>query len=403
MRIRELLFALLFFYKENLLFLFRFCAGQGRRRAPVKNFGVNLAGYLSTESGVGEASRCIAKMLEKSSVPFALNNIGQQWLRSGDTTYSSLYTRDNPYTINILHVNADMVPYVANRLGMEWFKGRYSIGYWYWELEKFPSKWDAAFRCFNEIWVASDFCRKAIAERSPVPVIKISPAVEAPLSQGYSKGYFNLNESTFMFLCVFDFMSHFERKNPLAVIEAFRKVFRKYSANDVVLVLKFVNSEKNKTAAHVLLKAAESLPIRVIDFYISRDHLYGLISAADCYVALHRSEGFGLPIAEAMYLGKPVIATGYSGNMEFMHSENSFPVRYTMKKISSTSGPYKKGNYWADPDIDHAAEFMKHVFEDRRMAQEVGMKASDYIKNNFSPEAAGRFLQERLRAIYNKY
>jgi glycosyltransferase involved in cell wall biosynthesis len=399
MSLKEFL-SLLFLYKEKLLFLIKIYSLKTRSRARYKNFGVNLAGYLTTESGVGEAARSIIKILEKTDIHFALNNIEQRSLRSKDTTYSDLFRKDNPYSINILHVNADMVPYVVNRLGIEWFFNKYNIGYWYWELEEFPKKWKSSLRCFDEIWVASDFCFNSISKISSIPITKMPPSVEVNITRSYDRDYFGLTESSFLFLSVFDFFSIFERKNPQGIISAFKKAFGGCNEKEVNLVLKLTNSSKNKRAYSELIKASEDLPIKIIDSYLTRDELYGLISVSDCYVSLHRSEGFGLPIAEAMYLQKPVIATAYSGNMEFMNEKNGLLVRYDLKRIEKTAGPYKKGNYWAEPDIEHAAGLMKQIFEDRAKAKEIGVAASEYIRKNFSPEALKNRMKHVLKDIF---
>jgi glycosyltransferase involved in cell wall biosynthesis len=402
MFLRKLLSSL-FLYKEKLLFLNKTHRLKTGSASVNNSFGVNLVGYLTTESGVGEAARSMVRIIEEAKIPFALNNITPRLLRSQDDTYTNLFRKDNPYCINILHVNADMVPYTANRLGIDWFLNKYNIGYWYWELEEFPKKWKNSLRCFDEIWVASDFCLHAISKISPVPVIKMSPSIEVKMSRSYRRDYFGLRESSFVFLYVFDFLSVIERKNPQAVITAFKKVFGGRTENEVVLVLKLTNPDKNKPAHSEILKGAEGLPLKIIDTYLERDELYGLISVSDCYLSLHRSEGFGLPIAEAMYLGKPAIATAYSGNMEFMNDKNSLLVKYDMQKIEKTAGPYKKGIYWAEPDVNHAGNLMRYVFEDRTKAKQIGATASEYIRKNFSPETLKYRLEHVLNDIFTMH
>lgn len=402
MNLKDFFFSLIFFYKEKFLFL-RW-AGKATKLLPSANSspGINLAGYLSTESGLGTASRAVARIIEKTGIPLALINIEQQWLRSTDMTYSHLYSKENPYPINILHVNADMVPYVANRLGPRWFMGKYNIGYWYWELENFPPHWAGSLKCFHEIWVSSSFTLRAVSKITSVPVEKIPPSVKVDLPGRYERDYFGLHENAFIFLYIFDFMSLFERKNPMAVVSAFKRAFTGRRKDEVALVLKLTNTSKNKSAFDLLLKAQDGIPLQIIDSYLSANELNGLISLSDCYVSLHRAEGFGLPIAEAMYLGKPVIATAYSGNMEFMNELNSLPVKYKLKELDKTIGPYKKGNSWAEPDVMHAAELMVQVFEDRTKAKAIGAVASEYIRQNFSPESLAPRINERIKEISNR-
>ncbi|MBI5640857.1 MAG: glycosyltransferase [Nitrospirae bacterium] len=196
---------------------------------------------------------------------------------------------------------------------------------------------------------------------------------------------------------MFDFLSFFERKNPLALVEAFSKAFPQ--SGDACLVIKCSNSNRNPSLMTELLRSAKGLNVRIIDRYLQKEELYGLLSLADCYVSLHRSEGFGLTLAESMYLGKPVIATAYSGNMDFMTVNNSFPVKFRLIEIENDAGPYKKGNVWADPDTDHASELMRFVYENRDIAKGVGAKASSDIQTFYSPHSAGLKVNQRINRI----
>jgi glycosyltransferase involved in cell wall biosynthesis len=202
-----------------------------------------------------------------------------------------------------------------------------------------------------------------------------------------------------VFLFIFDIGSGFQRKNPLGSLSAFRKAFKGYHAEKVTLALKFQGSAQTRREHEEILKASEGLPVKIISTPMTRDEVYGLTSVCDCYVSLHRSEGFGLTIAEAMYFGKPAIATGYSGNLEFMNEDNSLLVKYSMTRLERNFGPYKRGNFWADPDLGHAAELMRQVFEDRSRALEIGLRGSEHIKKYFSPDALSVRIENRLKDI----
>jgi GT2 family glycosyltransferase/glycosyltransferase involved in cell wall biosynthesis len=357
--------------------------------------GVNVAGYITSESGVGEAVRADIRAIKEAGIPFSMTNLTSS-SRQEDFTYTG-FTDDNPYAFNLIHVNADAVATFYDTNGIEYFLNRYNIGFWYWELSTLPVIWHVNFKCFNEIWVASEFCLDSISKVSPVPVVKIPPSVVVEDIKEVERVYFGLDDKSFIFFFMFDFLSHYERKNPLAIIRAFKKAFG--TGIEALLVVKCSNSKRNVKDRDRFLKEAEGLNIKFVDKYLDKDELNALISLSDCYVSLHRSEGFGLPIAESMYMGKPVIATGYSGNMEFMNESNSFPVKYTLIEIDKDHGPYKKGNVWADPDLEHAAELMRTVYEDREYAERIGKKASHDIKTKLSPEATGRMIKSRLRKI----
>lgn len=360
-----------------------------------ESLGINIAGYLNAESGVGEAARANIRSAESFGISVALNNI-ECSSRQEDKTYTN-FMDANPYPVNLIQVNADQVPVFFKLKGADYFKDRYNIGFWYWELDRFPGEWLDRFGFFNEIWVASSFCQNAIANVSPVPVVKIPPSVVVDRVKNTGRKHFGLKEDEFVFLCMFDFLSFIERKNPLATLLAFKKAFG--TDDKACLLLKCSNAEKNPSARDEVLKAAKGMNVRIISDYLDKDDVHTLMSLSDCYISLHRSEGFGLPLAESMYLGKPVIATGYSSNTDFMNVNNSFPVKYRLTEIEYDIGPYKKGNIWAEPDTDHAAELMRLVFENRVLASKIGNTAQEDIKLHLSPQRLGKIIAERLESI----
>lgn len=361
----------------------------------VLDIKVNLAGYITSESGVGEAARANIRALETVGMPFVLNNI-KSLSRQSENTYTN-FSDDNPNGINLIHVNADQVTNFFNEKGESYFKNKYNIGFWYWELSKFPKEWLDKFQFFNEIWVASSFCQETLSEASPVPVVKIPPSVVVDRIKNVDRSYFGIKDDSFVFLFIFDLLSFFERKNPLAVIRAFKEAF---GPNEKAqLVLKCSNLERNAPARDMILEETKGLNVKLIDRYLDKDEVHALMSISNCYVSLHRSEGFGLPLAESMYLGKPVIATDYSSNTDFMSVNNSFLVKYKLIEIDKDYGPYKKGNVWADPDHVHASELMRLVYEKRELSSEIGAKAARDIRENLSPEATGKKIRERLEHI----
>lgn len=356
--------------------------------------GINIAGQIASESGVGEAARSSIRAIEAAGIPHVLNNI-PGLSRQNDLTYTD-FSEGNPYMINLIHVNADGAPDFFLR-GPGRFKDRYNIGYWLWELSEFPRQWRDSFRFFDEIWTSSDFCAESISKSSPVPVVKIPLAVEVKGLKNLKRPDFGLEEDKFIFLFVFDFYSYIERKNPLAAVEAFRRAFG--GSTRAQLVLKCSNSHWNIRERDRLLEASRGLDVKLIDGYLGKEELHTLVSLCDCYLSLHRSEGFGFTLAEAMYLEKPVIATGYSGNMDFMDDTNSFLVRHSMVKIEKESGPYKKGNVWAEPDASHAAELLRLVYENSDLARKVGRKAAADIKALLCPASVGKMIHARVAEI----
>jgi predicted O-linked N-acetylglucosamine transferase (SPINDLY family)/glycosyltransferase involved in cell wall biosynthesis len=361
------------------------------------NLGLNIAGYVSGEFGIGEGVRANIRSVEAAGIPHAINNFTRSPHRHQDTSYDNFHRRDNPFPVNLIQINADQVKAFLKYAGANYLKNRYNIGFWAWELPEFPPEWQPAFDYFHEIWTYSNFCAQAISIASPIPVIKIAPSISFP-APSLRREALELPENKFIFLFVFDFCSRIERKNPLAVIEAFKQAFG--GDDRALLILKSSNSDKFVEHQQLLNSAiAASDNIKHIDGYLSREKLNALIYNCDCYVSLHRCEGFGLTMAEAMFYGKPVIATAYSSNTEFMNIGNSFLVKYQLTEIPANCGPYKQGNIWADPDPEHAAYWMQYVFKNYAETKKISAIAAREIQTFLSPQVAGNTIRKRLEYI----
>jgi Glycosyl transferases group 1 len=364
-------------------------------------FGVNIAGYFESEKGIGEAGRAAARALSASSIPYVLNNVTDSGSANIDVALSN-FADNNPYSINLVHVNADQVPVFAALKGEEYFRGRYNIGCWFWELSQFPEEWYSSFRPFHEIWAASSFIQDALARVSPIPVVRMPLALppECQIDRDLDRSGFGLPSDVFIFLFTFDFASILERKNPLGLIKAFKTAFG--DRGDTMLLLKVAHSESYPAERDRLKVAGSTSNVRIFDRLLTRPEMNNLFSMSDCFVSLHRSEGFGIPIAEAMLLEKPVIVTAYSANMDFTTPANSFLVKYKLTEIDRDYGPYRKGWVWADPDLDHAAELMRYAYENRDVCIETGRRAKKEILQLFHPTVAGKRMQERLRRLTSK-
>jgi glycosyltransferase involved in cell wall biosynthesis len=368
----------------------------------MNTIGINIAGCVKGEFGIGEGARANIRSLEAANIPFAINNFNIDWHRNLDSTYQEKeFSQNNPYPINLINFNPDVLSLFIERFGSEYFNGHYNIGFWAWELSTFPPNWQFGFDFFDEIWTYSNYSVEAISAVSSIPVLKIMPSL-ALAQPSLNREALGLPKDKFIFLFVFDSHSTFERKNPLAIIEAFIKAFGK-SNKKVLLVIKFSNSEHHPHETEKLkAMAAHSESIRLIGTHLTRHEINALIYNCDCYVSLHRAEGFGLTMAEAMFYGKPVIATAYSSNIEFMNIGNSFLVKYDLLTISEDVEPYKKGNIWAEPDIDHAAALMYYVFNNYQQALLVGYKAHQEMQSLLNPYRIGSKIKKRLEIISNK-
>jgi len=219
------------------------------------------------------------------------------------------------------------------------------------------------------------------------------------IDSGATRRDFGLSSDEFIFLTTFDFHSSIHRKNPYAAIAAFIKAFPP-GRDDVRLLVKSSNGHQYPAQLRQLLSMAV-IDSRIIvrDQVIERAHMCALQRCVDAYVSLHRAEGFGLGLAESMAMGKPVIGTGWSGNLDFMTSANSCLVRHTMVPVKPGEYAHLTGAHWADADIDHAADCMKRLVDDSEFAQELGRKAAADIQQNLSPALAARLLIARLEVL----
>lgn len=362
-------------------------------------FGVNVAGYITGEFGLGEAARALVRGLDAAGVPFVLNSIEVPWHRNLDRTFEA-FSDENPYRVNLIGANPDQADEFYRRKGARYFKDHYNVGTWFWELSRFPEEWITRFKPYQEIWVGSRFSAESLARVSHVPVVKITYPVDIDQERLQTdRPSLALDDKAFVFLFIFDFRSVLERKNPMGVINAFGKAFG--GSKDSVLVLKSINSEFAPESYDRLRRLASGLNVTFVDGHWTGDRLHSLMAAADCYVSLHRSEGLGLSMAKSMFLGKAVIGTGYSGNLDFMNVNNSFLVRYRLVELDRDYPPYPAGAVWAEPDTDHAAELMRWVYDNREATTAVGARAADDVGRSMSPEAAGKVLRERLMRIWS--
>lgn len=365
--------------------------------------GINLIGYLNAESGVGEAARASLRALHQSDLPYSLvdyrvGNISRMGEDIGK------HINQAWYPINLLHVNADQCKLARDYLGSSLFRDRYTIGYWYWELPEFPDFLHFAYEQVNEIWVSSEYNRKSIEKYTDKPVCIVPPAIEVKITVPLSRSELHLPTETFIFLHISDVLSIPQRKNPLGVIEAFRLAFGDMPDAKVKLVIKLSNLDHQPALSEAIFAAMHSEPrIQLIHEYLDRNTLNNLLNACDCYVSLHRAEGFGLPIAEAMYLSKPVIATNWSGNVDFMSEKNSLPVAYQMITLEEDFGPYKKGQVWAEPCLKDAAHKMRSLLSDKEKStnalNELGELARATIRSMYNPKLTAAKMQERVNHI----
>lgn len=366
----------------------------GRSRSGRVPHGLNVVGYLTGELGIGESARLMLAALDAAGVPHGATTVTRN-LQSRQSATFAAAPAPRPFDTTLLCVNADSVPEIVPQVP-DLVRGRRRIGMWYWEVETFPASLHGAFAHVDELWVATDFIRNAIQPHAPVPVRTVTPPLPVPsASTDRTRADLGLPDG-YLFLFAFDYLSTAERKNPLGVVDVFRRAFPRGSGP--VLIIKSINAEERVQDAERLRTAVADEPdILLLEDYLDAGARDALMLLCDCYISLHRSEGLGLTMAEAMGLGKPVIATAYGGNLQFMTEQNSFLVPWTAVPIPEGCAPYLPGTPWAQPDLDAATAMMRAVVADPTESAARGAQAAHDIADLHSPLVAGRAIARELR------
>jgi glycosyltransferase involved in cell wall biosynthesis len=370
--------------------------------APARKRGVArdlcLLGYADLVSGRAEDLHMTALALRRNRCRWAILDRLSGTITTEDGQTAAAFA--DPPLVNLVHLNADTAFFDYLFMRERGIERSYTIGYWAWELAKFPPQWNSSFAFVQEIWVASRFAYDAVASATTKPVFLMPMAVAVPPPEpGLTRADFGLPKDKFLFYFGFDFRSYTSRKNPLATVMAFRRAFPQKSA-PVALLLKTIGSEWKSEERERLVDMIGGDPrILCIDRELSRPRAIALLAMADCFVSLHRSEGFGRGPAEAMLLGKPVILTDYSGTRDYATRETALLVGYRLVPVGAEEYPGAEGQVWADPDIDEAAAAMRNIVADPSLARRLGDAGRARIRALYDPSTAGARYVERLAVV----
>ncbi len=355
-----------------------------------------VIGYLRTATGVGEVGRQTLSTLAAGDVSVEGIDValGVAAKRDDASAVASL-VEISTAPVQIFNINADQLTQVIAHLGPKLRPDAARINIPFWELSHYPDAWLPGLSAMDEIWAPSRFIAQALQGRIDIPVVHMPVALEFAPPPPMPRGRFGLPENRFLFFFAFDFLSFIERKNPQAAIAAFRQAFP--TEGRAGLVLKCMNGSVAPDKLEAFRDAVADQPdIVLITDTLSRDETLSLVASIDAVVSLHRSEGLGLLIAEAMLLGKPVIATDYSASQDLLSDETGYPVRCSLVAVGAGAYPFAEGQVWAEPDIGHAAMLMQALADDPAQARPRVAAALLHMQVNFSYKNVGRLQAERL-------
>lgn len=370
-----------------------------------KEFGVNVFGYINGEFGLGEAVRLLIKAMQSVDIPVAVIDYDvATHHRHEDTTFQN-FSSEAPYLFNLVLLGPTEARKVLTHYeDATFFLDKFTIYFLNWESEFFPDEYVKNINFYDQVWVPASYCKEIISQYVNCPVELVHYPIEIPIDSEIDpevEEFYTAN--TFNFLFMFDYNSSLERKNTLNLIRAFGKAFGKNdtTVNLTIKTSRSTNYPKEKQLLENEIQGFQN--IKIVEKIYQKDTLHKIISRCDSYVSLHRSEGFGLTMAEAMFFSKPVIATGYSGNLEFMNADNSFLVDYSMTKVDSDVFNYGRNTIWSNPNIDHAAELLRLVRDNSSEVQEIAKKGNQTIREEYNTIEVGKSIKKKLENLYSNY
>lgn len=360
-----------------------------------------FVGYVEGDLGLGQALRNDIGAARAAAIPASVYpyNVGIETRRIG-AFLPELYDPAGVSPVDIVCVATEHVPAVLQALPARPAGSGYTILRAYWELPRAPRAWRACLAGVDEIWAPSAFVADAFREVFERPIRIVPTAVEVESGPRPGRARFGMEEGRFYFLYSFDYFSSPHRKNPLGLIWAFRQAFPS-GDEKVGLVLKSIGPAAAHPAVQEEIEAAMAADPRLIrlDGTLAREEMLGLIGAADAYVSLHRSEGFGVGMAEAMMMGKIVIGTDFAGSRDFLSARTGFPVPYALRAVRPDEYAWARGQVWADPSTQEAARIMRAVAARPEEARLRAQEGARFIAAGFSREAVGRAMRRRLAEL----
>jgi glycosyltransferase involved in cell wall biosynthesis len=356
--------------------------------------GILVVGLMSSASGLGNSARLCADQLMARGYSVSSKDVAPFFGVSDDVGFASNAANGSGASIAIYHLNPPKLLPGLMRAGLRQYYGSYNIGYWAWELETLPREWVDAIRFVDAIMVPSEFCRAAISRYTGKPVA----VVPHPLQSVQPLPPRTRDESQpFTVLSMLNFGSSFRRKNPYAALRAFALAFG--TDPNARLIFKTSGGHRYPGELAQLRANASAMPnVEIVDEIWSEERLNAAYRRADAYLSLHRSEGYGLTIAEAMMMECPVVVTGWSGNLDFCTEETAFLVRHTLTAFDDDDPSYEgvTGARWAEPSVEDAARLLRLLRDEPALARRKADAARRHLIAHTSERSYDRALKSLL-------
>ncbi len=363
-------------------------------------YGINEYGFFREENGLGQGARMYAKSIEAAGIPHRFIHLNfLEWMPQNETSFDNKLDQKPTYAVNLIHLNPDQWEEAQRNYPKSSFDRHYNIGVWLWELETLPKPWLKYLDYVDELWVPSEFIAEAARKETAKPVTVIPYGIEVKKAER-TRADFDMPEDQFIALSMYDSNSYVHRKNPMAAIEAFTEAF---AGNGNAMLIVKINHPKEEEIRQLEEQLTQTeVRYRLIQERMEREELNALIACCDVFISLHRSEGFGLPVAEAMALGTATVATNWSASAEFMSAEGSCRVGYTMVPVGDRYQHPEEGQVWAEPDIHEAAGYLKKLYEDPGYRERTAAAGQEHVRTILSIEKNGKMMKKRLDEILAK-
>lgn len=374
---------------------------RGRGELP----DVTLIGNPFESIGRSEHIRTIWRALGAACVPASIYDVyGHTPEPDVAAEMGHRQVREVAGGIRIFHLNGDEIEHALRAIEARqpgFLAEGYNIVAPAWELPRYPAVWAKELNRFDEVWAPTAFVETAIRPAVSIPVLRMRNACEPHIATVLERRHFGVPENRFAILFLFDLRSFTSRKNPWAAIDAFERLLAARPTCGAHLVLKLNYSAHDRSVVTAIEDRISRFRDRVtfIDATLTNSETKNLIRCCDCFLSLHRSEGFGRGPAEAMFFGKPVVVTGWSGNMEYMSERTAFPVRYALRPLNDGEYLHFENQFWADADVSHAAEILVKIIDHPSLGQKRGRRARRHMRRSFSDAALGATYRRRLEAI----